>query len=96
MKKKKYPKKSKKNDDERETKQEARKDINLKKPMKEEKKLVVSGCNTIFCQPHSIRKKNIKNEHENRHHLLCCNICTRLLYYLHSPFFPHFDSGCRC
>jgi len=28
--KKKYPKKSKKNDDERETKQEARKDINLK------------------------------------------------------------------
>ena len=55
--------------------------------MKEEKKSVVSGCNTIFCQPHSIRKKNIKNEHENRHHLLCCNICTRLLYHLRSLIF---------
>ena len=55
---KKYPKKSKKNDDERETKQEARKDINLKNDERRKKKSVVSGCNTIFCQPHSTRKKH--------------------------------------
>ena len=38
------------NDDERETKNEARKDI-------EQKKSVVSGCNTLFCQPTLKKKK---------------------------------------
>ena len=33
------------------------------------------------------KKKNIKNEHENRHHLLCCNICTRLFHSLCSLIF---------
>ena len=52
--------------------------MNVKRKMKLEKilnkkKSVVSGCNTLFCQPTLKRKKkNIKNEHENRHHLLCC------------------------